>query len=530
MNTKKQSIRRAIVLTTTLILLSLHLCSIFSVNIFHYTSYLNADVSSETVLAPEIWKYKKLVPPSWIPSTEVEIVNICAIAAPLYGLTGNMNLAYGISCCIVAVLLIICFYLLLKCSSIDLCSSLLGLLIIIALPGTINQLINLYLLCGYYAVATVIMLFTLNVYIRLSSGQLKHILLSQALTIILAFSLSLSGMHGMLFIYFPLFVLEFFRWFAYLVSEHHLPLKNPDYKKTAIYVTLTCIFAFIGTRSKYTISSDISRNIRHGFQKMFTEVCPSFLECANITGIHGLRNMLMILILIVSICVMILFLIFHKKADRFKFLTLCFFWICLLTVFLSNSFTTAEVAARYYYSYYFIAAYSFACVFNYLHNKLSDVPSHFSPAKIYAISAFLLIPIYTTSYLNWKNIYPSMTVDSCESYPELTQIVSCIEDHNCQFCYSSFNNANNLTVISNGKVQGAAIADFSKLNINKWLTSTDWYCPNADYNAPTAYLMPKYADYSFDKMCSMYNDISIILETDNYILYYSPHNYSNLQE
>ena len=123
-----------------------------------------------------------------------------------------------------------------------------------------------------------------------------------------------------------------------------------------------------------------------------------------------------------------------------------------------------------------------------------------------------------------------MTVDSCESYPELTQIVSCIEDHNCQFCYSSFNNANNLTVISNGKVQGAAIADFSKLNINKWLTSTDWYCPNADYNAPTAYLMPKYADYSFDKMCSMHNDISIILETDNYILYYSPHNYSNLQE
>ena len=123
-----------------------------------------------------------------------------------------------------------------------------------------------------------------------------------------------------------------------------------------------------------------------------------------------------------------------------------------------------------------------------------------------------------------------MTIDSDDSHPELTQIVSSIEDHNCRFCYSSFNNANNLTVISNGKVQGAAIDDFSKLNISKWLTSTDWYCPNADYNAPTAYLMPKYADYSFDKMCSMHNDISIILETDNYILFYSPHNYSNLQE
>ena len=530
MNTKKQSIIRTIVLVTTLILLSIHLCSIFSVNIFHYTSYLNADISSETVLAPEIWKYKKIVPPSWIPSTEVEIVNICAIAAPLYGLTGNMNLSYGISCCIVALLLIMCFYLLLKSSSIDLFSSLLGLLIIVALPGTIDHLLNLYLLCGYYAVATLIMLFTLNIYIRLLTGQLKHHLFFPILTVILAFLLSLSGMHGMLFIYFPLFVLEFLRWFVYLISNHHLPLKNPDYKKSVLFVILVSVFAFIGTRSKYTISSDVSRNIRHGFQKMFTEVCPAFLECANITGIHGLCNMLMISILIVSISVMILFLIFHKKADRAQFLTLIFFWICLLTVFLSNSFTTAEVATRYYYSYYFIAAYSFACIFNYLHNKLSKNERHFSPAIVYTISAILLVPIYTTSYLNWQNVYPSMTIDSDDSHPELTQIVSSIEDHNCRFCYSSFNNANNLTVISNGKVQGAAIDDFSKLNISKWLTSTDWYCPNADYNAPTAYLMPKYADYSFDKMCSMHNDISIILETDNYILFYSPHNYSNLQE
>lgn len=287
------------------------------------------------------------------------------------------------------------------------------------------------------------------------------------------------------------------------------------------------VLAYLGTRSKYAIVMETSRNIRGGFRKLITEAWPSFLQCINITGTTGLHNVLLIVILVICSAVMIVYLIFNKRVDHAQLLTLGFFWMSLVVVFLSNSFTTTAVSARYYFSVFFIEAYSFAClsgVFQKRLNSFSKTCRVFS--RCASISLIVVVGIVTIQ--NWKSIYYPVITEKDGQHSEQNQIVACLEEKNCKYCYTSFENANSLTVLSNGKVQGAAIDDFSEMNISKWLTSTDWYCPNAEYDAPTAYLITASAQESFDGFMSEHNDITILLETENYKLYYSPHNYSNL--
>lgn len=524
---KKTSILQVIILIIISLLIVLFSYSIFSFNILHYTSFLNADVSSETVLVREMWNNKTIVPSSWIPSSERRILSTCSLAAPIYGITGNMNLSLGISCCLMTLLLIICFAILMRNTSFGRVPIMMGILVLLALPATMEILTTLYLLCGYYITVSVIMLFTLNIYVSAANGRIKQYQVWLILCSLMAYAISLSGMRGILVIYFPLFATELVRWFVYVARNKRLPAKTKEYSRTALMTLVMLVLAYLGTRSEYAIVMETSRNIRGGFRKLITEAWPSFLQCINITGTTGLHNVLLIVILVICSAVMIVYLIFNKRVDHAQLLTLGFFWMSLVVVFLSNSFTTTAVSARYYFSVFFIVAYSFAClsgVFQKRLNSFSKTCRVFS--RCASISLIVVVGIVTIQ--NWKSIYYPVITEKDDQHSEQNQIVACLEEKNCKYCYTSFENANSLTVLSNGKVQGAAIDDFSEMNISKWLTSTDWYCPNAEYDAPTAYLITASAQESFDGFMSEHNDITILLETENYKLYYSPHNYSNL--
>lgn len=523
---KRISIFEIIMLIIVSLLIVLFSYSIFSFNVLHYTSYLNADVSSETVLVREMWNNKAIVPSSWIPSSERRILSTCTLAAPIYGITGDMNLSLGISCCIMTVMLIICFAILMKNTSIDRIPIMAGILVLLALPGTMEILTTLYLLCGYYITVSVIMLFTLNIYVLAASGRIRHYQAWMILCIFMAIAISLSGMRGILVIYFPLFATELLRWFVYAITKRRLPFEVREYSRTALMSLVMLILAYLGTRSKYAIVMGTSRNIRGGLRKLITEAWPSFLQCINITGTTGSQNIFLIIILVISLAVMAVYLIANRKVNRAQLLTLGFFWMSLIVVFLSNSFTTTAVSARYYFSIFFIVAYSFACMLSLLQDRTYSAISKYRIVSK-SVSILLIVVVSVVTIQNWISIYYPNIAQNGDSHSEQTEIVACIEENNCKYCYTSFENANSLTVLSDGKVQGAAIDDFSKMNISKWLTSTDWYCPDAEYDLPTAYLITESTQESFDEFMSNHTDITLLLETDNYKLYYSPCNYSN---
>ena len=203
---KRISIFEIIMLIIVSLLIVLFSYSIFSFNVLHYTSYLNADVSSETVLVREMWNNKAIVPSSWIPSSERRILSTCTLAAPIYGITGNMNLSLGISCCLMTFLLIICFAILMKNTSFGRVPIMMGILVLLALPATMEILTTLYLLCGYYITVSVIMLFTLNIYVSAANGRIKQYQVWLILCSLMAYAISLSGMRGILVIYPELFI------------------------------------------------------------------------------------------------------------------------------------------------------------------------------------------------------------------------------------------------------------------------------------------------------------------------------------
>jgi hypothetical protein len=249
-----------------------------------------------------------------------------------------------------------------KNTSIDRIPIMAGILVLLALPGTMEILTTLYLLCGYYITVSVIMLFTLNIYVLAASGRIRHYQAWMILCIFMAIAISLSGMRGILVIYFPLFATELLRWFVYAITKRRLPFEVREYSRTALMSLVMLILAYLGTRSKYAIVMGTSRNIRGGLRKLITEAWPSFLQCINITGTTGSHNIFLIIILVISLAVMAVYLIANRKVNRAQLLTLGFFWMSLIVVFLSNSFTTTAVSARYYFSIFFIVAYSFACM------------------------------------------------------------------------------------------------------------------------------------------------------------------------
>ena len=111
------------------------------------------------------------------------------------------------------------------------------------------------------------------------------------------------------------------------------------------------------------------------------------------------------------------------------------------------------------------------------------------------------------------------------------EIVKYLEENNFQIGYSTFDHANNLTVLSNGRFRGAPISSMDKMNVCRWLSSSDWYVPNVPYEERTAYIIPDAEMEKFLKFQEAHKE-DIKFETkieDFYYIYSSDYNFSNLE-
>ena len=83
-------------------------------NLCKYAQHVDSDIAAEALLAREIWEEKDITPNDWISSTERRIIGMPTVAAPVYGITGSMQTAVGITCILLGAILLATFYFFLR--------------------------------------------------------------------------------------------------------------------------------------------------------------------------------------------------------------------------------------------------------------------------------------------------------------------------------------------------------------------------------------------------------------------------------
>ncbi|MBO5485329.1 MAG: hypothetical protein J5988_00135, partial [Eubacterium sp.] len=93
----------------------------------------------------------------------------------------------------------------------------------------------------------------------------------------------------------------------------------------------------------------------------------------------------------------------------------------------------------------------------------------------------------------------------------------------------TFENANTMTVLSGGAVRVAPVNSVSKMDICKWMTSTDWYVPGVPYEETTAYVITEAEMEEFKKLQEEYEDaFQYLIKIGKYYIYSADYNFSNL--
>lgn len=499
----------------------LFLFMIAMTNICHYTYRLDADISSEVVLGREIWDMKQIVPDTWYISSEARIIGPLDFAALFYGLTHNMVLAMGLACCVMTLLITFSMFYFGKSLGLKLQDNLLFVFLGLAIPVLFDFLDVLYLFACYYASHVVNIFLVMGVY----AAALKEKRIQWCgfvLSLLLAVGLGMQGVRGMLVLYGPLFGMELIRNLYRLYCRKKADKTD---KFVSLWVTALLVLNFIGTLFPVSIDQEMSRNIRNGFKKLFTVVIPNMEAAVGLNDANPAEKIALVFMLAVVIILVggILWRMIHKKeieAVEWAYLVIC---ASPVITALMLAFTTIETTERYYFMLVYTMAFAATLAFHKLRRMQSG-----QAGKIVRILLSLSIVVITIS--NLLTIYlPIMKEDE----PPLTkkyEVARYLEENGFQRGYASFAHANNLTVLTNGKVRMASVASLDKMNVCKWLTSSNWYVPNVPYEAETAYVVYESEMPDFEKFLAQHGeDMRFETQIGNFYIYSSDYNFSNFE-
>jgi len=98
---------------TLLILFAVQFAVICFFNLTQIKNHIGVDASWNLLKAALVWKEKTLIHPMWVDTTSLSLDNSLVIAAPLYGLTGNLTLSFGIANLLTLLMILTCVWLIL---------------------------------------------------------------------------------------------------------------------------------------------------------------------------------------------------------------------------------------------------------------------------------------------------------------------------------------------------------------------------------------------------------------------------------
>ncbi|MCH5258903.1 MAG: hypothetical protein J1F18_04065 [Lachnospiraceae bacterium] len=487
-------------------------------NLLHFNYKINADLASDVILGKLIWESKEIVPSTWYIAEEARIICTPNLTALFYGLTHHMTLSAGLSCSVMSILILLSAFFFGKSIGFTVRENLLFGFLCLMIPMDFIILELFYLFASYYAIHIVISFFTLGIYIRtIKEERLNRVF--AVVTVLLAFTLGVQGARGVLVLYGPLFGMEvirhLYRWYC-----------GKEKKKIDAFICLWVVVllavSFLGMCFPVSVGQEFSRNIRKGFRKLLTVVLPDMGRAIGFESRFLLERVSAALLLLVAIFLLaeLLYRMYRKAEIRpveWGYLVICS--TPAVAAFMV-AFTTVESSERYYFQVVFVMAYSAILLF-----RKANLFGKFK----FGMEVGVCLVITLLSVLHIIDIYLPVLRSKEPPVEDSYKVAYYLEENGFRMGYSTFNNANTITVLADGEIRVASVNSVSKMDVCKWMTSTDWYVPNVPFESETAYIIPKSEMDNFEEFLQEHsNDMRFEAQVGRFYIYSSDYNFSRL--
>lgn len=489
-------------------------------NLLHFNYKINADLASDVILGKLIWESKEIVPSTWYIAEEARIICTPDLTALFYGLTHRMTLSAGLSCSVMSVLILLGALFFGKSIGFNVRENLLFGFLCLMIPMDFVILELFYLFASYYAIHIVISFFTLGIYIRtIKEERLDRV--SAVVTVFLAFVLGVQGARGILVLYGPLFGMEvirqLYRWYC-----------GKEKKKIDIsiclWVVIQLVVSFLGMLSPVSVGQELSRNIRNGFRKLLTVVLPDMGKAIGFESRFLSERVSAAILLLAAMFLLaeLIYRMYRKEEIRpaeWGYLVICS--TPAVAAFMV-AFTTVESSERYYFQSVFVMACSVILLF-----RKSNVPVKIKRG----MKAAVCVAVILLTVTHFVDIYLPILRSEEPPANELYEVVHYMEENGFKTGYSTFDKANTMTVISDGRVRVAAVNSLSEMDICKWMTSTNWYVPNIPFESETVYIIPEPKMGDFEVFLQSHEeDVRFETQIGEFFIYSSDYNFSRLAD
>ncbi len=482
------------------------------INIFYVRYGIGADEAQTGICSKIFWEAKSLHPSDFFAWTESGAFSLATIGAIIYGLTGSMLAAQGVSPAIITVLILLAIYRLFKYIGISKKGIALGLLSILCIPlGFMSQMIS-FLSYAAYSVCVLTMFLVLTDYIQLVSGDLKHKRITIIFHVLLAVANGCNSSRGVLVVYMPLFILACTRYL--LKAIHAKKVYEKKEARAVVFTFALTALSYLSTYLPYSSRTSVSKAFRRSPVKLVTEVMPMLNNWIGINKTSNIYLISMLILIIIMAIGVAVYILYKRGIDDRHQLVIAYLWCDLLLTIVMLSITQTDVTERYFFMSYFILTFSIVFAFEKLRDK----------SKFVTNIGIGCILIYAC--LNLIIFYVPILNNSTDD-PEYDAISNFMLDNGYFYGYSDYMNANRLTVYADGDVQISAV-HIEDLSIWRWTTDVSWYRPCLPEDMKTAYVIPKADINAFSKVLKKHPDIKEGYETDNYMIYVSDKNYSSV--
>ena len=124
-------------------------------------------------------------------------------------------------------------------------------------------------------------------------------------------------------------------------------------------------------------------------------------------------------------------------------------------------------------------------------------------AGISAWKALIVITLTASGIvigINLHTVYQPILKAEEPTASDALEVVNYLEENGYEMAYSTFENANKMTALSNGKVNVYAVNSFETMDICKWLTNADGYPEDgiADQDG-AVYIVPEACEEEMDR-------------------------------
>lgn len=395
----------------------------------------------------------------------------------------------------------------------------------------------LYLFAGYYAIHIIAFFYIMNCYSSLlqkewqkSKGRQRMVYEKNIIGLLLALLLGMQGTRGILITFGPLFGIEVIRTLYETIYYKKIYYEKVYFKKSLegekiqmeqfnripfLWVIGLLIISFLGTKMPYSSGQESSKNIRNGFSKLFQTVLPDMWRAVGFSEGYPIRNICLAVLIINVVIWVVILIVCMLKWQELNSLKWCFLVTAASPVVtaLMVAFSTVESSERYYFMWIFSMTFAMILDFEQGAESLSGQKTddwknmdldgsglcqmrrkrgQHNRTVWLTMTVIMLITAGIIIGIKVYTVYRPILKSEEPTASDALEAAKYLEKNGDDMAYFTFENANKMTALSNGRVNVYAINSFATMDICKWLTDRNGYPENGIVDQDgTVYIVPE---------------------------------------